>query len=67
MVEYNQVNIKLSISQLNKLKCAAKNQTGDVYNLPHKLLLITRQTTKQGNGVQNKKISTDSRLAKYLI
>ena len=28
MVECNKVNIKLSDSQLNKLKCAVKNQTG---------------------------------------
>ena len=28
MVEYNKVNVKLSDSQLNKLKPAAKNQTG---------------------------------------
>ena len=28
MVEYNTVNAKLSDSQLNKLKSAAKNQTG---------------------------------------
>ena len=28
MVEYNKVNVKLSDSQLNKLKSAVKNQTG---------------------------------------
>ena len=28
MVEYNKVNVKLSDSQLNRLKTAAKNQTG---------------------------------------
>ena len=28
MVEYNKVNVKLSDSQLNKLKYAVKNQTG---------------------------------------
>ena len=28
MVEYNKGNIKLSDSQLNKLKTAVKNQTG---------------------------------------
>ena len=28
MVEYSKVNVKLSNSQLNKLKAAAKNQTG---------------------------------------
>ena len=28
MVEYNKVNVKLSDSQLNKLKTTVKNQTG---------------------------------------
>ena len=28
MIEYNKVNVKLSDSQLNKLKIAFKNQTG---------------------------------------
>ena len=28
MVEYNKINVKLSDSQLNKLKTAVKNQTG---------------------------------------
>ena len=28
MVEYNQVNVKLSNSPLNKLKTATKNKTG---------------------------------------
>ena len=46
MVEYNKVNVKLSDSQLNKLKSAVKNQTGVTLrmnikmskrnNLPHK-------------------------------
>ena len=54
MVEYNKVNVKLSDSQLNKLKTAVvKNQTGATLrmnikmfngnNLPHELLLTTRQ------------------------
>ena len=53
MVEYNKVNVKLSDSQLNKLKTAIKNQTGltlrmntEIFNgnsLPHDLLLTTRQ------------------------
>ena len=53
MVEYNKVNVKLSDTQLKKLKNAAKNKTGTTLrislkrfngkNLPHKLLLITRQ------------------------
>ena len=28
MVEYNKVNVKLSCSQLNKLKSAVENETG---------------------------------------
>ena len=53
MVEYNKVNVKLSDSQLNKLKTAVKNQTGltlrmniEIFNgnsLPYDLLLATRQ------------------------
>ena len=48
MAEYNKINVKLSDSQLNKLKTAAKNQTGatlkmniKMFNgnsLPHELL-----------------------------
>ena len=53
MVEYNKVNVKSSDSQLNKLKSAAKKQTGVTLrinikifngnNLPHELLLIARK------------------------
>ena len=56
MVEYNKVNVKLADIQLNKLKPAVKNRTGttlrmslkmlDENDLPHDLLLITRQKTK---------------------
>ena len=56
MVEYNKVNVKLSDSQLKKLKNAAKNKTGaalrislKMFNrnkLPHELLLTTRQKKK---------------------
>ena len=55
MVEYNSINIKLSDLQLNKLKSAVKNKQGTTLrmnsktfsanNLPHELLLTTRQTT----------------------
>ena len=54
MFEYNKVNVRLSESQLNKLKSAAKNQTGVALrmhlnmfngnNLLHELL-TTRQKT----------------------
>ena len=52
MVEYSKVNVKLSDSQLNKLKSSVKNQTGvtlrinikacEGNDLPHKLLLTTK-------------------------
>ena len=55
MVEYNKVNVKLPDSQLNKLKTAVNNRQGltlrmniklfNGNNLPHQLLLTTRQTT----------------------
>ena len=73
MVEYSKVNVKLSNSQLNNLKTAAKNQTivtlrmnikmlnGD--NLPYKLLLITRQKTNLRNAFENN-MSTEIKLAK---
>ena len=71
MVEYNKVNVKLSDSQLNKLKTAVKNQTGvnvrmnikmfKENNLSHKLLLTTRQKTKLRNAFEND-MSTDIKL-----
>ena len=58
MTQYNSLNVKLSNSQLNKLKSAIKNGTDfvlmlssnmvgnsdDEINFPHKLLLTNRQT-----------------------
>ena len=76
MVEYNKVNAKLSDSQPNKLKSAAKNQTGvtlriniKLFNgndLPHELLLTTRQTTKLRNAIENN-MSTDIKLSRAQI
>ena len=53
MVEYNKVNVKLSDTQLKKLKNAAKNKTGTTLkvnlkmsngnNLPHELLQDKKQ------------------------
>ena len=37
MVEYNKVNVKLSDSQLNKLKTAVKNQTGTTLRMNIKI------------------------------
>ena len=71
MVEYNTINAKLSNSQLNKLKNAVKNRQGTTLrtnvrifngkNLPHELLLTTRQTTKLINAIENN-MSTDIKL-----
>ena len=73
MVDYSKVNVKLSNSQLNNLKTAAKNQTIVTLrmnvkmlnrdSLPHKLLLITRQKTNLRNAFE-KNMSTDIKLAK---
>ena len=53
MVEYSKVNVKLSDTQLKKLKTAVKNKIGTtlrmslkMFNLPHELLLTTRQENK---------------------
>ena len=48
MVEYAKVNVKLSDSQIKKLKDAVKDNTGSLKmfngnNLPHELLLTARQ------------------------
>ena len=76
MVEYNTVNAELSNSQLNKLKSAVKNRQGTILrmntrtlsanNLPHELLLTTRQTTKLRNAIENN-MSTDIKLSKAQI
>ena len=62
MVEYNTVNVKLSNSQLNKLKSSANNQTGVTLrmnikmfngnNSSHELLLTTRQQRKLTNAFE---------------
>ena len=76
MVECNTVNSKLSNSQLNKLKRAVKNKQGTTLrmnarmsngnNLPHELLLTTRQTTKLRNAIENN-LQTDIKLSKAQI
>ena len=72
MVEYSKVNVKLSDGQLKKLKIAAKKKTGatlrmslkmlDGNDLPHELLLTTRQKTKLRNAFNNN-MSTDLALS----
>ena len=68
MVEYSNVNVKLTDRQLKKLKTVVKNKTGttlrislkmlDGNDLPHELLLTTRQKAKLRNTFNNN-ISTD--------
>ena len=59
MVEYSKVNVKLSDTQLKELKTVVKNKTVAALrkslkmlngnDLPHELLLTTRQKTKPRN------------------
>ena len=63
MVEYSKVNAKLINTQLKNLKTAVKDKTGttlrmslkmfDKNDLPHGLLLATRQKTKLRNAFSN--------------
>ena len=56
MVEYSKVNVKITDTQIKKLKTAVKNKTEttlrinlkmlDRNDLPHELLLTTRQKAK---------------------
>ena len=76
MVEYSKVNVKLSDTQLKKLKTAVKKKTGttlrmnlkmfDENDLPHELLLTTRQLTKLRDAFNNN-ISTYLKLSKAQI
>ena len=76
MVEYSKVNVKLTDTQLKKLKNAIKNKTGTTLrinlkmfkgnNLPHELLLTTRKKTKIRNAFNNN-MSTDIKLSKAQI
>ena len=76
MVEYTKVNVRLSDSQIKKLKDAVSNNTGTILrislkmfignNLPHELLLTTRQKTKIRNAFNNNR-STDLKLSKAQI
>ena len=75
MTQYNSLNVKLSNSQLNKLKSAIKNETGvvlrlslnivadDETNFPYKLLLTDRQVENLRKAFA-KILSTDIKLSK---
>ena len=76
MVEYSNVSVKLSDNQLKKLKTAVINKTGSTLrinskifngnNLPHELLLTTRQKTKIRNELNNNMLA-DLKLSKAQI
>ena len=76
MAEYNKVNVRLTDTQLKKIKAAVKNNTGTTLrihlkmfnenNLPHELLLTTRQKAKLRNALNNN-MSTDIKLSKTQI
>ena len=76
MVEYCKINVKLSDTQLKKLKNAVKNNTGMALrmslrmingnNLPHEFLPTERQKTKLRNAFNNN-MSTDIKLSKAQI
>ena len=77
MTQYNSLNVKLSNSQLNKLKSAIKNETdvvlrlssnmidnsGDSTNFPHELLLTNRQVANIRKAFANN-LSTDIKFSK---
>ena len=77
MTQYNSLNVKLSNSQLDKLKSAIKNKTETVLRLsssiignpngensfPHKLLLTNTQVANLHKAFANKS-STDIKLSK---
>ena len=76
MVEYSEINCKLTNVQLNKLKKAVKSNEGAKLRLgirnfnkdehPHELLLTTRQNTKLRNALNNNS-ATDIKLSRAQI
>ena len=72
MANYQEVKVKLTNTQLNKLKSAVKNKTGTILRLnqknfedeelPQELFLTTRQTSKIRNAFTNN-MSTDIKLS----
>ena len=76
MVEYSKVNVKLTDTQLKKIKTAVKDKTRatlrmsskmlDGNDLPHELLLTTIQITKLRNAFSNN-ISSDLKLSQDQI
>ena len=76
MRNYPEVRVKLTNTQSNKLKSAAKNKTGTILRvnkkniedqeLPHELFLTVRQATKMRNAFGNN-MSRDIKLIKFQI
>ena len=80
MAQYNSLDVKLSNSQLNKLKSAIKSETevvlrlssnmigdsDDKINFPHELLLTNRQVANLRKAFANY-LSTDIKLSKTQI
>ena len=78
MTQYNSLNVKLSNSQLNKLKSAIKDESevvltsssnvigDDETNFPHKLLLTNRQASNLRKAFVNY-LPTDVKLSKTQI
>ena len=78
MTQYNSLNVKLSNSQLNKLKSAIKNETevvlrlssnmigDDESNFPRKLILTNRQVANLRKAFADKS-SNDIKLSKSQI
>ena len=76
MVEYSKVNVKLTNTQLKKMKTAVQNNTGTTLrmsmkisngnDLPHELLLMTKQRTKLRHAFHNN-MSADIKNSKAQI
>ena len=76
MVENSKINCKLTNIQINKLKKAVKSNEGAILRLgiknfntdelPHELLLTTRQNTKLRNVINNN-LANDIKLSKAQI
>ena len=76
MVKYSNVSVKLSVTQLKKIKTAVKDKTRTTLrmslkifagnDLPHEFVLTTRQKTKVRN-IFNNNMSTDLKLSRTQI
>ena len=76
MVEYTKINCKLTNVQINKLKKTVKSNERATLRLgiknfnkdelPHELLLTTRQNTKLRNDINNN-LATNIKLSKVQI